>query len=342
MTLKLSQIAQIINGELIGSDVVINGISDLETQRKDTICYAENDRYLKMLAQSEVAAIIISKKMVCDVKPIIVVEDPKIAFAQLLEIFNPHIHYITGITENVFIDKTVKLGKNVSIMPFSSVFANSEIGDDTIIYPNVFIGNNVKIGKRCVLMSGVRINSESEIGDEVTIEYNSVVGSEGFGYIQKDGKNIKIPQIGKVVIKNNVHICACVTIDRATVGETVIEEGVKIDNLVQIAHNVRVGSNSMLISQSGVAGSSRIGKNCIIAGQVAIIDHSTIGDNVIVGGQSAVVDKKVESGKMMLGSPARDFLDQKRIYAAEVQLPDMVKKVNEMVKILKKAGLMKE
>jgi len=295
-----------------------------------------------MLAQSEVAAIIISKEMVCNEKSTIKVDEPRIAFTDVLEIFNPHIHYVTGITEQVFIDKTVILGKNVSVMPFSSVFANSEIGDDTIIYPNVFIGNNVKIGKRCVIMSGVRINSESEIGDDVTIEYNSVVGSEGFGYIQKDGKNIRIPQIGRVVIKNNVHISACVTIDRATVGETVLEDGVKIDNLVQIAHNVKIGNNSLFVSQSGIAGSSSVGKNCIIAGQVAIIDHSTIGDNVMIGGQSGLVDKKVESGKMMLGSPARDFHEQKRIFAAEVQLPDMVRKVNEMEKILKEAGLIKK
>ena len=339
MTLKLSQIALMTNGELIGDDFVITGVSDLDSQRKGTICYAGNPRNLKMLEQSDVSAIIISKDMVCIEKPSIKVDDPKVAFAQLLEVFNPHIHYVTGITDQVFIDKSAKLGNNVSVMPFTSVFANAEIGDDSIIYPNVFIGTNVKIGKRCVIMSGVRINSESEIGDDVTIEYNSVIGSEGFGYIQKDGVNIKIPQIGKVVIKNNVHICACVTIDRATVGETVIDDGVKIDNLVQIAHNVKIGSNSIFVSQSGIAGSSVVGKNCIIGGQVAIIDHTTIGDNVIIMGQSGMVDKKVESGKMMLGSPARDFLEQKRIFAAEALLPEMVKKVNEMEKILKKAGL---
>jgi UDP-3-O-[3-hydroxymyristoyl] glucosamine N-acyltransferase len=342
MTFKLSQIAHIINGVLIGDDTDIIGVSDLDTQRKNTICYADNQRNLKMLAQSVVSAIIIPKDINFTEKPVIIVDDPKIAFAQLLEIFNPHIHYVTGITEQVFIDKSAKLGRNVSVMPFSSVYANAEIGDDTIIYPNVFIGNNVKIGKRCVIMSGVRINSESIIGDEVIIEYNSVIGSEGFGYIQKDGKHIKIPQIGKVVIGNNVHISACVTIDRATVGETVIDDGVKIDNLVQIAHNVKIGSNTLFVSQSGIAGSSSVGKNCIIAGQVAIIDHTTIGDNVLIGGQSGLVDKKVESGKMMLGSPARDFLEQKRIYAAEVHLPEIVKKVNEMEKILKQAGLMKE
>ena len=158
MTLKLSQIAHMINGELSGDDLVITGVSDLDSQRKDTICYAENQRNLKLLAQSEVAAIIISKEMVCTEKSTIKVDDPRIAFAEILEVFNPHIHYVTGITDQVFIDKTVKLGKNVSVMYFSSVFAHSKIGDDTIIYPNVFIGNNVKIGKRCVIMSGVRIN----------------------------------------------------------------------------------------------------------------------------------------------------------------------------------------
>jgi UDP-3-O-[3-hydroxymyristoyl] glucosamine N-acyltransferase len=340
MTLKLSQIARMIKGELIGNDIDITGVSDLDSQRKETIGYAENSRNLKLLESSDVAAIIIPKDMDCSNKPVIKVDEPKIAFTEVLTIFNPHVHYITGISDKVSIDKTAKIGKNVSIMPFTSVMANAEVDDDTIIYPNVFIGRNVKIGKRCVLMSGVKINSESEIGDDVTIEYNSVIGSDGFGYIQKNGENIKIPQIGRVILGNNVHISACVTIDRATVGDTVLDDGVKIDNLVQIAHNVKIGSNSLFLAQAGIAGSSTVGKNSIIAGQVAIIDHTNIGDNVVIMGQSGLVDKKVESGKMMLGSPARDFLEQKRIFAAETQLPEMVKKLNEMEKILKKAGLM--
>jgi UDP-3-O-[3-hydroxymyristoyl] glucosamine N-acyltransferase len=334
--MKLSEIARLIGEEVTGNDVEINGVSDLEHQEPHTIAYAENKRNLELLAVSSVAALIIPKGMAFSGKPVLLSENPKLAFSKVLALFSPYKSYPQQIYPNTYIEKSASIGKNVTIMPFACIMDNAQIGDKTVIYPQVFIGKNVKIGKNCIIKAGVKIDDETTIGDNVIIHHNSVIGGDGYGYIQKDEKNIKIPQIGRIVIEDDVEIGVCVAIDRATIGETRIGKGTKIDNLVQIAHNVKIGENSIIISQVGIAGSSTIGKNCIITGQAGVSDHVTLGDRVVVLAQSGIESKaNIESGKIVLGTPARDMMEQKRIYAGLTRLSELIKTVNELKKNLK-------
>lgn len=319
--MKLSEIARIVSGELTGTDVEITGISDLEHQKEGGIAYAENKKSLELLSQTTVSALIIPVDMKCETKPYINVKEPKLTFTKVLEIFNPYKPYKKEIYPAVYIEKGAKIAHDVTILPFAAIMDNAEIGEGTVIYSQVYIGKNVRIGKNCLIKAGVKIDDETVIGDNVIIHHNSVIGGDGFGYIQKDGKNIKIPQIGRIVIENDVEIGACVTIDRATMDETVIGEGVKIDNLVQIAHNVKIGAYSVIMAQVGIAGSATIGKACFLTGQVGVADHAKLGDNVIVLAQSGVESKKIESNSILFGSPARNFMEQKRIHAAMSRLP---------------------
>jgi UDP-3-O-[3-hydroxymyristoyl] glucosamine N-acyltransferase len=333
--MKLSEITSAIGGELDGNDVDIMGVSGLDEQSENTIAYAENKRNLGILIHSNVAAVIIKKDMTTSGKPVVKVDDPKFAFSKVLELFSPYKAYKKEIYPNTYIETSAKIGKNVTVLPFSNIMDQAEIGDDTVIYSQVFIGKNVKLGRNCIIKAGVKIDDETTIGDRVIIHHNSVIGGDGFGYIQKDGKNIKVPQIGKIVIEDDVEIGSCVTIDRSTIGNTVICKGVKVDNLVQIAHNVKIGENSFIVAQVGIAGSSTLGRDCFLAGQVGISDHVTIGDNVAILAQAGIESKKViESNKILWGSPARDVIGQKRIIISLDKLPELVKTITAIKKKL--------
>lgn len=333
--MKLSEIASLIGGTLEGKDQDITGVSDLDEQFPGTIAFADNKKNLDKLKSTVVAALILPAELPCAEKPVIRVATPKFAFLKVLETFSPYPDHKKEIYPNVHIEKTAKIGKNASILPFAVIMDNAVIGDNAVIYSHVYIGRNVKIGDNCVLKAGVVIDDGAVIGDNCIIHHNTVVGGDGFGYIQKDGRNVKLPQIGNIVIGNDVELGAGVTIDRATMGETRVGNGVKVDNLVQIAHNVKIGDHSVLMSQVGVAGSSTIGKNCFLTGQVGVADHVTIGDNVIILAQSGVESKQViESNKFFFGTPAREMMEQKRIYSAMGRLPQMVKTLNVIKKKL--------
>ena len=330
--MKLTEIAKLITGEVIGADIEITGIASLESQKPGSIGYVEKKNLIASFAQTDVAAIIIPADAECQTKPAIRVANPKLAFSKLLEIFSPYKPYEQKVYSNVYIADSAKIGKDVTILPFTSVMDNAVIGDDTVIYSQVFVGKDVRIGKNCVIKAGVKIDDLSVIGDNVIIHHNSVIGGDGFGYVTVNGKNMKVPQIGRIVIENDVEIGAGVTVDRATQGETRIGEGVKIDNLVQVAHNVKLGANTIICAQVGVAGSSTIGKNCILAGQVGVTDHCVMGDEVIVMAQAGIDRKKIESKQMLFGTPAREFMLQKRIHSCEDQLPELVKTIREIKK----------
>jgi UDP-3-O-[3-hydroxymyristoyl] glucosamine N-acyltransferase len=334
--MKLSEIAKLVGGQLEGDDVDINGVSNLEIQTKGTIGYVEKAKHLKNFEDSEVSALIIPENSDCDKKPVIKVKNPKLAFSMVLERFSPYKPYPKKIYPNTHIEDSAKIGDNVTVMPFSVIMDDAEIGGGCVIYSNVFIGKGVKIGKNCIIKAGVKIDDFTQLGDNVIIHHNSVIGGDGFGYIQDEGRNKKIPQIGGIVIGNNVEIGACVTIDRATIGDTLIEDEVKIDNLVQIAHNVKIGYGSIVVSQVGIAGSTTVGKNCIFAGQVGIADHITIGDNVVIMAQAGVDQRKIESGSILLGTPAREFMHTKRVFASMDRLPELVKTVRELQKRMEK------
>jgi UDP-3-O-[3-hydroxymyristoyl] glucosamine N-acyltransferase len=335
--MKLSEIAKIIKGSLSGDDIEIAGVSDLDNQRPGTIGFAQDMKNLEKLEFSETSALILPPGLSCRSKPFIIAENPKEAFAKVLELFSPYKPYRAGIYPAVYIEKGAAIGAGVTILPFTSVMDNASIGDNTVIYSQVFIGKNVRIGKNCLIKAGVKIDDEAVIGDNVIIHHNSVIGGDGFGYIQKDGRNIKLPQAGRIIIEDDVEIGCGVTIDRATISETVIGKGVKIDNLVQISHNVRIGEGTVIVSQTGIAGSSTIGSHCIIAGQTGIADHAVLQDNVVVLAQSGLAPGKTfEAGSVWLGSPAREANEEKRIHASMSRLPGLIKTV---MQIKKKLGM---
>lgn len=333
--MKLSDIAKLVHGTLEGTDVEITGVSDLDNQFPGTIAYADGKKNLDKLKDSPIAALILPKDLSCSGKPVIRVENPKRSFLKVLEAFSPFKEHKREIYPNVHIEKTARIGKNAAILPFTTIMDDSVIGDDAVIYSNVYIGRNVRIGNRCLIKAGVKIDDGTVIGDDVIIHHNAVIGGDGFGYLQIDGKNVKLPQIGRIVIGNDVEIGAGVTVDRATMGETVIGNGVKVDNLVQIAHNVKIGDDSVIMSQVGIAGSSSVGKNCFLTGQVGVADHVTIGDRVVLLAQSGVESKQtIESDKFFFGTPAREMMEQKRIYSALARLPKALKILNLIVKKL--------
>lgn len=332
--MKLSSIADLIGGKMSGEDIEILGVANLENQASGTIAYAEKPKSLKLLSESKVSALIVKEGAEVRGKPFISVENPRLAFQKVLAAFSPYQDYEAKIYPNSFVADSAKLGKNVTVMPFACVMDGAEIGANSVLYPHVFVGKGVKIGSDCVLKSGVKIDDLSVLGDRVVIHHNSVVGGDGFGYEQVDGINFKTPQIGTIRIGDDVEIGACVAIDRSTMGETLIGSGVKIDNLVQIAHNVKIGENTILAGQTGIAGSCTLGKNCILAGQVGMADHIELGDHVVVMSKTGVEKRKVESGSVLMGIPARDVMLQRRVYASLDRLPEVVKIVRKLEKEL--------
>jgi len=330
--MKLSEIALLTGGELSGDDVDIRGVADLDNQKEGDIAWALQKKNIEILAASCVSALILPRGTDYHGKPAVFVDDPKAAFSKVLELFNPYKPFKVKIFPDVYIEPTAIIGKGVTIMPFTAVMDKAVIGDGTVIYSQVFIGKNVKIGKNCIIKAGVKIDDETVIGDHVIIHHNTVVGGDGFGYIQKDGKNIKINQIGRIIIEDDVEIGACTAIDRATIGETVIGSGTKIDNLVQISHNVKIGENSILAGQVGVAGSSTVGRNNVLLGQVGLGDHVELGNNVIVMAQSGVEEKKVPDNSVLFGYPAKPFMETRRTEVYINKLADLFKRVKELEK----------
>ncbi len=331
--MKLSEIASRLGLSYQGEDIEIEGVSGLDHPAPKTIGFIENKRMATEAENSVIAAFIVPEGVTLT-KPFLVAKEPKYTFSLVVEWFSPYQPYEVGISPQAYVHPTARLGKNVTILPFACIMEGVEIGDNTVIYSHVFVGKGSRIGNNCIIKSGVKIDDLTTIGDRVIIHHNTVIGGDGFGYVVHDGKNAKIPQIGRIRIGNDVEIGACVTVDRAALGETVIEDDVKIDNLVQIAHNVHIGAHSIIVAQVGIAGSTSLGEGCILAGQVGVADHVKIGDRVVVMAQSGIEDKEVPSGKILFGTPARDFMEQKRILAAQLRLPDLVKRVGEIEKRL--------
>ncbi len=329
--MKLSEIAQLIGAELNGEDIDITGLSDLDHQRPATLAYADSPRNLEKLAATPVSALLLPLDLPYQGKPTLRLKSPKKAFGALLAAFSPYEPYTAKTYPMVYIAESAVIGQNVTILPHTCIMDEASIGDGTIIYSQVFIGKSVSIGKNCIIKAGVKIDDHSRIGDNVIIHHNSVIGGEGFGYNQRpDGSSEKIPQIGTIAIEDDVEIGSCVCIDRATIGTTHIRRGVKIDNLVQIAHNVTIGEDSIVVAQVGIAGSSSTGKGCILAGQAGIADHVHLGDNVLILAQAGVDRQEVAYGSVLRGTPARDLMLSKRISAAEEHLPELVKTVKEL------------
>ena len=333
MNLTAGHIADQINGTVVGDrNIDIFNISKIEEGSKGSLTFLANPKYTEFIYTTKASAAIVSS----DFEPterieltLIKVKDPYSSFTTILELFDKDLSKSKGISQLTDVDKSSKISDSAFIGSFSSVGENSIIGEKCIIENQVFIGNNVKIGKDCLIYPGVKILDDTIIGQNCIIHSSTTIGSDGFGFAPNDdGSYKKIPQTGNVLIGDNVEIGSNSTIDRATLGSTIISNGVKLDNQIQVAHNVEIGENTAIAAQSGVAGSTKIGKNCMIGGQVGIIGHIKIGDNVKIQAQAGVTSN-IESNSRVTGTPAISYMNYNKSYVHFKNLPEIVKKIDK-------------
>jgi UDP-3-O-[3-hydroxymyristoyl] glucosamine N-acyltransferase len=340
MTFAASQIALLINGKIEGDpSTTVDSFGKIEEARSGQLSFLANPKYEEFLYSTNASVIILNADYELK-KPVnatlVRVADAYTAFATLLGKYQEMMtQQLAGIQQPSYIAKSVKYGEQVFIGAFAYLGENVKIGNESKIFPNAFIGDNVSIGNKCIIHPGVKIYHSTVIGNNVTIHAGTVVGSDGFGFApQADGSFKKVPQIGNVIIEDNVEIGANTTIDRATIGSTIIKAGAKLDNLIQIAHNVEIGNSTVIAAQSGVSGSTKIGKNAMIGGQVGIVGHINIGDGAKINAQSGV-SKSIESGKAVTGSPAYDYTSALRSQAVTRKLPELEKRVKELEALVK-------
>lgn len=331
-TFTLREISELVGGKLEGeATIIIKGASGIKEATEGDITFLANPKYEFLLDSSKASAIITSKDMYKRIaKPVIRVDNPSLAFSKVIALMFPQEKkFFKGVHPTAVLGKDVKLGKDVSLGPCVVIEDNVEIKDNAVICAGTFVGYGATVGSSTLLYPNVTIREKTIIGNRVIIHSGTVVGSDGFGFEEINGAHQKIPQVGIVVIEDDVEIGACVTIDRARFGKTLIGRGTKIDNLVQIAHNVIIGENSIIIAQAGISGSSVLGKNVILAGQSGIVGHIELGDNVIVGAQAGVT-KSVPKDTFVVGSPARPHNVSKKIFAGWSKLPELIKEFGEL------------
>ncbi|WP_226064018.1 UDP-3-O-(3-hydroxymyristoyl)glucosamine N-acyltransferase [Kaistella polysaccharea] len=333
MEFTASQIASFINGRIIGNDqAIIKGVAPIESAEGGHLSFVAQSRFVDQIPNSKCSVIIVSEKLLTDIPyqpTIIAVEDAYLSFQVLMNLYQEMQDRKSGIEDGVVCHETATLGENVYVGAFTCISEKVKIGAGSQIYPQVYIGKNVKIGKNCVLYSGVRIYDYCVIGDNCIIHSNSVIGSDGFGFQPtKDGYQ-KIPQLGNVILEDHVEIGSNCSIDRGTIGSTIIGKGTKIDNLIQIAHNVKIGQHNVIAAQAGIAGSTVIGDWNQIGGQAGIAGHIQIGNQVKIQAQSGV-NKKPKDGESLYGSPAINASDYRRNYVHFRNFTDIVKRINNL------------
>jgi UDP-3-O-[3-hydroxymyristoyl] glucosamine N-acyltransferase len=340
MTFPAAQIAFLINGKVEGdAQAAVNSFGKIEEAVEGQLAFLANPKYEEYLYNTKASVIIVndSQELRQPVNATLIrVPDAYSAFATLLSKYQEIVQQqLTGVQEPSYISPSAKYGDNVFIGAFAYLGENVKVGNNTKIYPNAYLGNNVVIGDNTVIHPGVRIYHDCKVGSHVTIHAGTVIGSDGFGFApQADGSFKKVPQIGNVVIEDNVEIGANATIDRATIGSTLIKSGAKLDNLIQIAHNVEVGHSTVIAAQAGVSGSTKIGNGVMIGGQAGIVGHIQLGDGAKVNAQSGV-SKSLEPGKAVTGSPAYDYTSSLRSQAIFRNLPEMEKRLKELEALVK-------
>ena len=333
MEKTLTEIAKIIDGEVVGDgSVAIKGVSGIKEAKAGQIAFVANPKYFSLINESGASAIITPKDVKRAAKPIVRTGNPSLAFARVVSLFTPNeIKRPQGVHPGAVLAKDVKLGKGVAIQACCVIEEGAEIGAGTILYAGAYVGQYTKIGRDCIIYPYVSIREKVSIGNRVIIHNGAVIGSDGFGFAKVRGIHHKIPQIGTVVIEDDVEIGANVTIDRARFDKTVIGRGVKIDNLVQIAHNVIIGEGSIVVAQAGISGSTVVGKNVTLAGQAGLVGHITIGEGAVVAAQAGVT-KNVPAHTCVSGYPAKPHHIAKRINAYVQKLPELFKKVAQLEK----------
>ena len=336
MKFTAEQIAGILDGEVVGNPMAeVSRLSKIEEGAEGSLTFLSNPKYLNYIYSTKASVTIVNDTFVPEsplTTTLIKVPDAYGAFSKLLEFYNQVKLNKSGIEQPSFLSQSAKYGDNLYLGSFSYIGQNVILGENVKIYPNCFLGDNVTVGDNVILFAGAKIYSETVIGNNCTIHSGAIIGSDGFGFAPNpDGTYTKIPQIGNVIIEDNVDIGSCTTIDRATMGSTIIRKGVKLDNQIQIAHNVEIGENTVIAAQTGVAGSTKIGKNGLIGGQVGISGHLTIGNNVRIQAQAGV-GRNIKDNEILQGSPAFGYNDFSKSYVHFKNLPKIVAEIKELKK----------
>jgi len=342
MEFTAEQIAGLLGGKIEGDgEVKVSALSKIEEGEKGSLSFLSNLAYTNFIYDTDASVVILNHdtELTKAVKPtltLIRVDDAYSCFAKLLEMYYQSKIAKTGIEQPSFIAETAQIGENCYVGAFAYIGENVKIGDNVKIYPHTYIGDNTTVGDNCTLFSGVKVYHDCVIGNNCTIHANTVIGSDGFGFApNSENEYIKVPQIGNVILEDNVEIGANSCLDRATMGSTIIKKGAKLDNLVQIAHNVEIGQNCVLAGGSFVAGSSTLGKNVMMGGQAGVVGHLKIADNVKIAGQSGVGSSIKEEGKIVQGSPAFAVGDYQRSYVMFRGLRKLNDRVNTIERNLK-------
>jgi UDP-3-O-[3-hydroxymyristoyl] glucosamine N-acyltransferase len=340
MNITIKDLALLVNGNLDGNgqsdEVLISRVSPIEEAKEGSLSFLHLAKYNHYLYATKASAVLVSKDFVPEQEnhpPLIFVDNVYDTFMSLLERFNHFNDSKIGIEEPVYISKNVTLGENIYLGAFSYIGKNSIIGNNVKIYPNVFIGDDVQIGDNTVIYAGVKVYHKTEVGKNNVLHSGCVIGSDGFGFApQKDGTYNKIPQVGRVILKDYVEVGANTTIDRATMESTIIQKGVKLDNLIQIAHNVEIGDNTVIAGQTGVSGSTKIGKQCVIGGQVGFAGHIEIADGSQFGAQSGVAKSVKEENGKWFGTPIMPVNETLKLYLILQKMPELYRKINAQEK----------
>jgi UDP-3-O-[3-hydroxymyristoyl] glucosamine N-acyltransferase len=336
MKFTAEQIAGILEGEVVGNpNAEVHELSKIEDGKKGSLTFLSNPKYNNFIYSTKATITIVNKNFIAESElktTLIKVEDAYLAFSKLLEFYEETKGMKSGIEQPSVIADNSTYGSNLYLGSFSYIGSNVVLGHNVKIYPNCFVGDNVVIGDNVTIFAGTKIYEQTIIGNNCAIHSGSVIGSDGFGFAPSpDGTFKKIPQIGNVIIEDNVDIGSCTTIDRATMGSTIIRKGVKLDNQIQIAHNVEIGENTVIAAQTGIAGSTKIGKNGMIGGQVGITGHLTIGDNVRIQAQSGVA-RNIKDDEILQGSPTFGYNDYSKSYVHFKNLPKIVAELEKLKK----------
>jgi UDP-3-O-[3-hydroxymyristoyl] glucosamine N-acyltransferase len=342
MEFSANQISELLQGKIEGNvETSVSTLSKIEEGKSGSLSFLANPKYTEYIYDTEASIVIVGNDFIAERelkhKPTLIrVEDAYGAFGKLLEMYNQVKNNKVGISNSAIISESAVIGKDVYLGENVVIGDNTTVADGVKIFPHSFIGDNASIGANTTIFAGARIYSETQIGKECVIHSGAILGADGFGFApNSEGNYKKVPQIGNVILEDYVEIGANTCIDRATLGSTIIRKGVKLDNLIQIAHNVEIGENTVIAAQTGVAGSTKIGKNCMIGGQVGIVGHLKIADEVKIAAQSGIGNSIVKKGAIVQGSPSIPIGDYKRSYVMFRKLPSMASQIRDLENQLK-------
>ncbi|MBI4388429.1 MAG: UDP-3-O-(3-hydroxymyristoyl)glucosamine N-acyltransferase [Candidatus Omnitrophica bacterium] len=334
MGYSITDLAQKVGGTVVGDGkATIEGMASLDRPKAGCIAFISHPRDLKTLEETDIACVLVPKKIATSKKILIQVENPKLAFARLLQLFHPVRTFSGKISDQAIISKTAVIGKNVTIEPFAYIGERTQIGNGTVVRANSFLDDDVVIGENTVIHPNVSVYYGSKIGNRVALHSGVVVGADGFGFVFDGQELVKLPQVGIVIIHDDVEIGSCTTIDRAAIGETVIGQGTKIDNQVQIAHNVQIGAHCAISAQCGISGSTKIGNYVTMGGSVGIADHVEVGDGAMLGANAGIPPgKKIPPKQVWFGQPARPYDEMRKQFGAQLRAHENQEDLRELKK----------